>query len=256
MRAYTLKNLGKVDSTIAQMKLYLPSQEAQDLFKAHQVVALMADSQSSGVGKYGRSWSSPKGNLYLTGALKTLPGYSLASFKDLNLFNLLVAYTLHEIIAAYLGPEAHCGCKWPNDIVCSQGKLAGLLLERLELEQDSYLLFSVGVNIQHAPLIPAAATYKAAAVHLINPHLNLTPLKLAEEFLSKLVSNAKHMSHSQILHAWVGAAANLDQPVTVQMGPDLKKGIFRGIDANGNMVLEEEGGSLTFLAAGEVYSFG
>jgi BirA family biotin operon repressor/biotin-[acetyl-CoA-carboxylase] ligase len=85
----------------------------------------VADEQSAGRGRLGRSWIAPPGASLLVSAL--IDGTGPAEERHL----VLVAAALAAIAAV----DAHCGfrpgLKWPNDLVVGDRKLAGLLAEAI-----------------------------------------------------------------------------------------------------------------------------
>ena len=99
----------------------------------------MAEEQTAGRGRRGRSWHSPAGaNLYCSLgwrfelALDALSGLSLA-----------VGAMLAEAIAAAY--DAHLALKWPNDLYHAERKLGGVLIEMLG-ERDGHQHVVVGVD--------------------------------------------------------------------------------------------------------------
>ncbi len=103
---------------------------------------VVADMQTCGRGRAGRSWFSPPGkNLYFTAALK-LPDLH----PPLGTLSLLVGVALAKALRKF-GAEVFV--KWANDIVSGSGrKLAGILIEGFEPEpQKFWALVGVGINV-------------------------------------------------------------------------------------------------------------
>jgi len=98
----------------------------------------LAVSQRSGRGQLGRSWSSPPGNVY--GAL-FLPAVPKA--WD-SLLSLVMGYCLVLFLRAKNFPAC---IKWPNDILVSGKKVAGVLIE----ERNGRCVAGVGINLASAP---------------------------------------------------------------------------------------------------------
>lgn len=84
---------------------------------------IAAGQQTGGRGRQGRVWASPPGNLYLSALLRWTAGPAAAAQVS-----LLAAVALAEAIDA-LCPAAAPRCKWPNDVICQGGKVAGILLD-------------------------------------------------------------------------------------------------------------------------------
>ena len=111
-------------------------------------LVVIADEQTGGRGRLGRSFQSPKGcGLYLSAMFRPqLPPETVTDF------------TAWVAVAVCDGIETVCGIrpriKWTNDIVLNGKKLVGILTEMgLESETNSlqYLVTGIGVNVNHKP---------------------------------------------------------------------------------------------------------
>lgn len=101
---------------------------------------VVADRQSAGRGRRGRSWESPAGtSVYMTIALK--PDFAPAKASMLT---LVMALAVAEAVTEVTGLEA--GIKWPNDIVVNRKKICGILTE-LSMEADYIQSVVIGVGI-------------------------------------------------------------------------------------------------------------
>src|SRR5712691_4927839 len=86
---------------------------------------ITALSQSAGRGRRGSTWASPPGNLYAT-LLLCEPSAQEAAPQ----LSFMAALALHDAVAAcapQLGPLLMV--KWPNDLLLSRSKVAGILIE-------------------------------------------------------------------------------------------------------------------------------
>lgn len=128
--------LDSVDST----QKYLKELIQED--KISLPCAVVADSQTDGVGSRGNSWSGVRGNLFLSFAipLKELP-------KDLKLesASIYFSYILKETLCEF---GSDLWLKWPNDFYIDEKKIGGMITNLLK---DS-LVCGVGLNIAEAPL--------------------------------------------------------------------------------------------------------
>ncbi|HEV2613185.1 MAG TPA: biotin--[acetyl-CoA-carboxylase] ligase [Gammaproteobacteria bacterium] len=95
----------------------------------------LAETQTAGHGRENRSWHSPFGqNLYFS---LRLP---LKKFMGLSLVvSLAVIKTLENF-----APEAEFFAKWPNDVMCQNKKLAGILVE---IQHNTHAVIGTGINI-------------------------------------------------------------------------------------------------------------
>jgi BirA family biotin operon repressor/biotin-[acetyl-CoA-carboxylase] ligase len=102
-------------------------------------VLLVAERQSAGRGRMGRSWHSPPGSS-LTFSL----GLSLAP-SDWSGLSLAVGVSLAETLNALGVPGL--GLKWPNDLWLGQAKLAGILIETAVQGDQRYAVVGIGINV-------------------------------------------------------------------------------------------------------------
>lgn len=102
--------------------------------------AFFAEHQTGGRGRRGRVWQSLAG-----GSLQFSIGWAMQPIPATpGVLPLAVAVAVAETLRRY---GADASIKWPNDILCRQGKLAGILLEMLARAGQSRLVCGVGLNI-------------------------------------------------------------------------------------------------------------
>jgi BirA family biotin operon repressor/biotin-[acetyl-CoA-carboxylase] ligase len=104
---------------------------------------VVADKQTRGKGRLGRSWFSPPGkNLYFTVALK-LP----TSSPPLSTLSLLAGIAVAEALRSHFNAQVFV--KWANDVVgCDGRKLAGILVEGFKDRSGTdWALIGIGVNV-------------------------------------------------------------------------------------------------------------
>ncbi len=135
--------------------------DLRELIKGHMTrpALIVAESQSGGRGRSGRSFLSPEGGLYMTLGLPVrLPIERALSVTSCTAVALCRAI---ESVTA-----AECGIKWVNDIYLQGGKLAGILIESIndyEKMLSEYLIIGIGVNTGEAPTVDA--DYTISALH-------------------------------------------------------------------------------------------
>lgn len=138
--------------------------------------AVLSDTQIMGKGRHGHHWHSPKGNLYLTIAIKT---------PKLNIEDRLLLPTFSALILAkWL--KKHCKfratLKWPNDLYFSGKKLAGILCES-SVAGDSWgpLLIGIGLNVNLPPQLPKGSYESISISDIIHKAQN--PATLARSII-------------------------------------------------------------------------
>jgi BirA family biotin operon repressor/biotin-[acetyl-CoA-carboxylase] ligase len=114
--------------------------------------AFVADAQTAGRGRLGRTWHSPAGeNLYVSFVLRpdvapgVVPNITLAA-------GLAVADAIGPLVAS---PVA---LKWPNDVFVSGRKIAGVLCEASVVEgRIGFVVVGIGLNVRTAAFPPDLA---------------------------------------------------------------------------------------------------
>lgn len=113
------------------------------------LTTVLADHQSAGRGRLGRTWESPAGRSLSASTLLDLPP-TAAPADSLPWFALAAALAARDAIARRLEPPGHeVRVKWPNDVVVDGSrKIAGLLAELLDATtQDLRLAIGLGLNV-------------------------------------------------------------------------------------------------------------
>ena len=110
--------------------------------------AILADAQTRGRGSRGRPWASPAGeDLYLSFILRpSLPP------EHLSTLTLAVGLGVAAAVRAWLTEQTPVGIKWPNDVLVRGRKIAGILVETLNLE---VAFVGVGLNVNRRLFEPA-----------------------------------------------------------------------------------------------------
>ncbi len=111
---------------------------------------LIAESQTAGRGRHGRSWSTPPGSQI---ALSAGVGVGDVPSEAWGWLPLLTGVALVDAVAEIAGVTA--GLKWPNDVLVGTGKLAGILAE--VAAPTPAVVVGLGLNVTAAP-DPAATS--------------------------------------------------------------------------------------------------
>ena len=139
-----IKIFQSIDSTSSYiMKL---AQSGELALSGNKVFVCLAEQQTAGKGRRGRSWASPFGhNLYFTVARQFNTGIS-----ELEGLSLVIALAVTRVLER--NKIEGLGIKWPNDILWQGKKLAGILLE---ISGDptglSQVLIGLGLNVSANP---------------------------------------------------------------------------------------------------------
>jgi len=119
---------------------------------APAATSVIAEEQTAGRGRDGRTWHSPPGGVWLGVLLR--PQHAVLGTVSIRA-GLAVADTVDALLG---GPVSRL--KWPNDVLLDDRKLAGILCEgRWQGERLQWLAVGVGINVRNA--VPAAVASRA-----------------------------------------------------------------------------------------------
>ncbi len=195
--------------------------------------ALVADAQTAGRGRLGRTWISPPGsNLYLSMLLR--PNLPLADVPWLTLAAAVAG-------AETLGPIR---IKWPNDLLADDGrKVAGILAEaEISGGKVAHVVVGIGVNVRSAP--PFAASLAELGAPLLDRS------ELAVRWVRRM------LYWSSVLHCGTPAVGLRWRELSCTLGARVRLGEVEGVatdlDTNGALRVRRDDGSEQSILAGEV----
>ncbi|MGR3503751.1 biotin--[acetyl-CoA-carboxylase] ligase [Pseudaestuariivita sp.] len=207
---------------------------------------VMARRQSAARGRRGRPWVMPEGNFAATLVLPVREAPEVVALRS-----FVMALALYEACAEVTGAPEGFALKWPNDVLLSGGKLAGILLERQGV--DAPLLIGVGVNLVAAP---GAENVEPGAVRPVSL-LAETGVRVGPEAFLDALAAAYAEAEAQfttygfapIREAWLARAARLGEVVTARTGIAETTGTFETVDKDGQLVLKTAQGRVHLPAA-------
>lgn len=209
-------------------------------------LAIVAELQTAGRGRRGRTWHSPSGrNLTLSVGIRPRLQASAAG--------LLGAATALAVRNA-CRPEAALAIKWPNDLVDSDGrKVAGLLLETaLVEEQLAHVVIGLGINVNwRRGQMPAEISAGATSLADLAGR-DIDRIALLGRLLGALDDEIAALERGESPVERYGGASWLDgRCVVVALGEREVEGVALGIGQAGELLLQTNDGQLA-LAVGEV----
>jgi BirA family biotin operon repressor/biotin-[acetyl-CoA-carboxylase] ligase len=209
----------------------------------------IAETQSAGRGRRGRSWQSPLGgNLYFS--LLRRFGAGMAALSGLS---LVVGIAVVEALADC--GVGGVGLKWPNDVLAEGRKLAGILVELGgEFLGPCHAVIGIGINLR----LPAAAR-----AHIDQPVIDVASLqggivpsrnRLAAQLIARLVA-ALDRFEAHGFAAFVDDYARKDllrgHNVRVFAADASREGVAAGVDARGALIVRH-GKSATHYDSAEI----
>jgi BirA family biotin operon repressor/biotin-[acetyl-CoA-carboxylase] ligase len=187
-----------------------------------------AREQTAGRGRQGRAWTAPAGTSLLA---------SLVLRDAPPLLPLAAAVAVADLA----GHEATI--KWPNDVLLDGRKLAGILVEGRP--QEGWAVLGIGINVAlRVGELPAELRERAAT-------LGLQPADV-DAVLGRLLARLEGtlaLPPDALLAAWRRRDALLGRPVSWAGG----HGTGAGVDQDGRLLVDQDGGGRVALHAGEVH---
>ena len=218
---------------------------------AAEGTTVIADGQSGGKGRRGRAWSSPAGvNLYCSVVLR--PPVMPHEAPQLTFLSAVaVARAIEQTTA--LRPEI----KWPNDVLISGRKVAGLLNEMsAETDGINFVILGLGVNLNMtAGQFPTDLRTPATSLLLEqgNPvnRSQFAACMLGE--LDRLYAGFLARGFGPVREEWQQRCnAGGREVVVSEGGRETVRGLFNGIDGDGALLLLLPDGSLERVLNGDV----
>jgi BirA family biotin operon repressor/biotin-[acetyl-CoA-carboxylase] ligase len=182
---------------------------------------ILADEQTTGRGRFGRSWLSPGGGLYATFIVPMHPMISIVS-----------AIAVLRVLSEF-GVQATL--KWPNDLLIEGRKLGGFLIEAI----DDIALVGIGINLTEVPL------ETATSVRAVGGRVRRGELVVA-------IGERLHTAGGEdVLTAYRENLSTLGRTVKVTLEDgETIEGTAADVDPMGRLLLETAAGLRT-IASGE-----
>lgn len=241
--AFRLERLDKVDST----NNYLKRRAAEG---APHGLAVVAEEQTGGRGRFGRSFHSPRGKgLYLSILLR--PDFLPAQAAGLTPWAAVAVCRALEKVTG-LKPEI----KWINDILLEGKKVCGILTEADITPEGrlGYVILGIGLNLTHgAEDFPPEVAHIATS---LAQHLSSTPD--GEAVLSALLSELETMwkdfpeQGEDYLEAYRTRCSTVGQEILITSGSEGKEGFALGVNEDFSLRVRLTDGSCQNLDSGMV----
>ena len=207
----------------------------------------LAEFQSAGRGRLGRSWEVPEGSSVMMSILLR-PKFEPQYAPTLTLvMGMAVAKAVKN-----LGFDV--SIKWPNDVVVSHKKICGILTEMgVRDGKIDYAVIGVGINVNIREF-PEEMADKATSLYLESgKEFDRSPIpglvmEAFEEYYEKFAATC---DLSGLKEEYESILANYNQPVRV-LAKEPYEGVARGITDGGELLVEKTDGTIVAVSAGEV----
>ncbi|MDO9288522.1 MAG: biotin--[acetyl-CoA-carboxylase] ligase, partial [Thermodesulfovibrionales bacterium] len=212
---------------------------------------VIADRQTKGKGRLGRTWvSPPKKNIYMSVILRPE-----IEPKDATLLTIMTAVSCAKGVMKSTGLKAEI--KWPNDLMISNKKLGGILTE-MKSDPDGivFAVIGIGINVNSKtkkdfpPDIRGIATSIKEELGKIQSRTFIIAeiLKELEHWYNVLLNEGR----KPLFDEWKRLSATLGRKVRVTAGDNVFTGVAEDIDKGGMLILRLPSGMLKKISSGDL----
>ncbi len=211
---------------------------------------LLAEEQSAGKGRRGRSfYSPPQSGLYMSFLLRPqIPAESAVYITT------AAAVAVAEAIEHVTGKKTEI--KWVNDIFCEQKKVCGILTEAsldFETGMVAYAVLGIGINIG-LPKNGFPKELQNIASSVMDGYSYDSGLRnrLAAEVIKRFYEYYENLTKKQFLHAYRERSFLIGKEITYLLGETQKCATVLDIDEEAHLVVRFLDGTVEALSSGEV----
>ena len=205
-------------------------------------IVVTALHQTLGRGRMGHNWSAPKGSALLVSIGIRVPASALSSLP------FAVGLAVRETILSL--SSARPLLKWPNDVLCDDRKISGILCESRSIGQDVLnVALGIGLNVT-VHTFPESAHGVSLDSYVSPPPTLGNVLTNLIEHVPKWIDASLTQSLSSILDEWRSAAYGIGSVITAtQHDGSMISGTFRNVDNDGALLIDTARGTERLLAA-------
>ncbi len=215
---------------------------------AGQGTLVIADEQTEGRGRLGRSFFSPQGTgIYMSLILRPRD----SDFEAVSA-TTAAASAVCRALSETLNIEA--GIKWVNDIFVGDLKVCGILAEAVsdfQTHSIESLIIGIGINVMTAPdSFPDEV--RGIAGSLLNAKTTVSRNQLAAAVLDELLDLVFSTDAETMIEEYRSRSFLPGKPITVYRGNETYAAKALDIDNKGGLIVEKCDGSIETLRSGEV----
>lgn len=230
----------QIDSTNQEAKRHaLSGQRVNQLF--------VADEQTAGRGRLGRTWASQRKE----GLWFSLLLYPEIQPDQASTLTLVAASSMSKAIEKTTGLDV--GIKWPNDLILGRKKVCGILTEMsAEINHLHYVIVGIGTNLGQMTFDDAL---KDKATSIQAEGKSITAKALLEAFLETFEQDYNRFCQqdiSGVIEEQKKRSVTIGRRVCITRGIEQLEAEAIDIDNEGKLVVRFDDGSVTALFSGEI----
>jgi len=261
---------------VGERLVYVPEVESTNTLamklaheRPEEGLVVLTDSQIAGKGRQGRRWVDTPGCNILSSTL-------LRPLFPPHLLVMIASLAVVEAIEQACGAQATI--KWPNDILISDHKVCGILIETSH-DKDGHLVavLGIGINVNgqlqglieqkgvNVELAAVATTLETVCGHAVSREELLIHLLVAiekdylalqQEAIEPPVAAPLVGPVARLLRErWQSHLTTLGRTIKVHQGDSVVEGVAEAVDDNGELLLRRDSGELVCITWGVVEHF-
>jgi len=220
---------------------------------AAEGTVVLAEEQTQGRGRLGRSWLSERGaGIYASILLRPV-----LKPRDAAVLALVAAVAANEAIERGCGLTADI--KWPNDLLLSGRKCCGILSEmQAEGEVIRYVIVGIGINVNHSTF-PEELGQRATSLRVEGKQFysRVAMLCALLQRFELLYDDLQRGNRAAVLQLWVERSSfAFGKQVTVDLGSGKKiEGQTAGLSELGNLRVKLADGRVEEVMSGDIVAW-
>ena len=209
-----------------------------------QDAIFISNYQSQGKGRQAKKWLTPLGQSIAI-SISHRFNFGLQKLSGLNIaIGIAIIQTLEKFGAQKIG------LKWPNDIIDSNGKIAGILIEASGNTKSSRAIIGIGINWNIRQELFEEIDQPCSNVAISSISRTQFIIELLQN-INQILKEFTKNNLRNIQSIWQQYDMYLNKKINVIQGDIIRSATYKGIDQNGLLTVEIEN-KLKTIASGEV----
>jgi len=210
---------------------------------------VIAERQTRGRGRYGKTWISPTGGVYLSIVLKPR-----IEPEEAPKVTFTAGVSVAKAIRNLYNLDAKI--KWPNDVLIKEKKVCGILTEVNATDILNFVILGIGINanVDTKEFPEEIAKGAVSLKEELGKEVDIE--ELVNEVLNQIdahYSLFKEKKFKAILREWSKLSATLWRKVKIVTRDRVIEGVAVGIDKNGSLIVETPERKIEKVIAGECF---
>lgn len=211
---------------------------------------VIANEQTAGKGRYGRSFESPKDSgIYMSLILKP----SELAYQHPTIITSYAAAVVTKVVAEMTGKQL--GIKWVNDLFLENKKVCGILTEAVtdfESGMMEWIVLGIGLNVStETDIFSEEVSQKARAI-FEKEGVEVNRNELVANIMSSLLSLHQELNEVDMMQLYKENSMVVGKKVLIQQGKEEFFVTVKDIDTEGQLIIETETGEVKTFNSGEI----